>query len=204
MEFWFATGNKGKVDEYKLLLKDLLANELHSLSLHTQNELSSFTPRPETGKTFRENSHLKAKTLAAVKNKCWVFGEDSGLEVTGLGGLPGIHSARYAGPKASDSENNAKLLKMLQLRGVTDRSARFVCDLTVITPDGETWFFEGELKGTLAPKLMGIHGFGYDPLFIPEGETKTLAELGPGFKVTKSHRAQAFQRFLDRFKSTTN
>ena len=204
LEFWFATGNKGKIDEYKLLLRSLGGESLQQIPVHSQNELRSFSPRPETGKTFRENSLVKAKTLAAVKNHCWVFGEDSGLEVKGLDGLPGIHSARYAGPKASESENNAKLLKMLQLRGVSDRSARFVCDLTVLNPQGETWHFEGELKGTLAPKLSGLHGFGYDPLFIPEGETKTLAELGPGYKVTKSHRAQAFQKFLDRFKSGTS
>ena len=204
MEFWFATGNKGKIDEYKLLLNSLGTDYIQKIELHTQNELRSFTPRPETGKTFRENSSVKAKTLAAVKSQCWVFGEDSGLEVGGLDGLPGIHSARYAGPKASDSENNAKLLKMLQLRGVSDRSARFFCDLTVITPVGETWYFEGELKGCIAPKLSGLHGFGYDPLFIPENETKTLAELGSGYKVTKSHRAQAFQKFLDKFKSTTS
>lgn len=197
MEFWFATGNKGKMDEYKLLLR-----EIADAKLHTQNEISSFSTRPETGKTFLENAQVKARTLFSVKNHEWVFGEDSGLEVEGLGNLPGIHSARYAGPKAADSENNAKLLKMMQLRAVQDRSARFVCSLVVMTPFGETWEFEGLLKGHIAKAPLGMHGFGYDPLFIPEGETKTLAELGSGFKVTKSHRAQAFQKFLDRFKST--
>lgn len=196
MEFWFATGNKGKISEYQLLLK-----ELPHILTKTQGDLSSFSARPEDGKTFQENALIKARTLRSVRNQDWVFGEDSGLEVEGLGNLPGIHSARYAGPKASDSENVAKLLKMMQIRGVQNRSARFFCSLVVFTPTGEQMNFEGELRGQIGKSPSGLHGFGYDPVFIPDGETKTLAELGSSYKVTKSHRARAFQKFLERFKT---
>ncbi len=196
MEIWVATGNKGKLQEIQLLLKDL-----PDLKLHTQGEINGFTPRPEDGKIFLENARIKARTLRSVKNQQWVFGEDSGLEVEGMNKLPGIHSARYAGPKASDSENIAKLLKMMAIKPMANRNARFVCSLVVFTPNGEEWNFEGEMKGTIAKAPAGNLGFGYDPIFIPEGQTKTLAELGPGFKNQNSHRAHALRKFLEKLKS---
>ena len=196
MEIWIATSNKGKVKEYELLLK-----ELSPVELHTQDEISGFSARPETGKTFLENARVKSRTLRSVKDKFWVFGEDSGLEVEGLGGLPGIHSARYAGPKASDSENVAKLLKMMTIRPMPNRKARFVCSLVIYTPDGEDWCFETAMPGEIAKAPRGQMGFGYDSIFIPDNETQTLAELGPGFKTTKSHRALAFHEFLSRYKT---
>jgi XTP/dITP diphosphohydrolase len=191
MELWIATGNKGKLNEYKLALK-----EIADLKVYSQADLPTFTPRPEDGKTFLENAQIKTRTLRAVKNTVWVLGEDAGLEVEAFNGVPGIHSARYAGPKASDSENIAKLLKMMQIRAVTNRKARFYCATVVITPTGEEWHFEGLMNGTIAPKPVGQLGFGYDPVFIPEGETKTLAELGPGYKNQHSHRAMALKAFL--------
>jgi XTP/dITP diphosphohydrolase len=197
MELWIATGNKGKVNEYKLGLKELV-----DLKIFTQNDVPSFTPRPETGKTFLENAQIKTRTLRSVKNTVWVLGEDSGLEVEGLNNLPGIHSARYAGPKAGDNENVAKLLKMMILRPLPNRNARFVCSTVVITPTGEEWHFEGTMKGSIAPKPVGQMGFGYDPVFIPEGQTQTLAELGPGFKNQHSHRAMALKAFLAKIKET--
>lgn len=190
MEIWVATGNKGKTREFELLLKDL------PLQLHTQSEISGFTPKPEDGKTFIENARIKAKTLRSVKNSHWVFGEDSGLEVEGLGWLPGIHSARYAGPKASDSENVAKLLKMMSLRAVSNRNAQFKCALVAFSPNGEEMIFEALMKGQIAQKPSGQMGFGYDPVFIPEGQNQTLAELGPAYKNLHSHRALAFKDFL--------
>lgn len=198
MELWIATGNAGKLKEYELQLRSLA-----DLKLHSQHEMPGFTPRPEDGKTFLENARIKAKTLKSVRSKDWVLGEDAGLEVTGLGGIPGIHSARYAGPKASDSENVAKLLKMMQIRGVSDRSARFVCSTVIYTPTGEEWVFEGEMKGHISKAPAGQLGFGYDPVFIPEGETQTLAELGPAYKVKLSHRAKALQAFLEKLKKTS-
>lgn len=196
MEIWIATGNAGKLKEFEMQLR-----ELPDLKVHTQNEIPGFSPRPEDGKTFLDNARIKTKTLKSVRSGDWVMGEDSGLEVPGLGGLPGIHSARYAGPKASDSENVAKLLKMMQIRGVADRTAQFVCTLMVYTPTGEEWIFTGEMKGTLAKAPTGQHGFGYDPIFVPDGESKSLAELGSGFKIQRSHRAQALKAFLEKLKS---
>ncbi|MFZ4403215.1 MAG: RdgB/HAM1 family non-canonical purine NTP pyrophosphatase [Pseudobdellovibrionaceae bacterium] len=190
MELWIATGNKGKLSEYQLLLKN------SGLDIHSQSEISSFSARPEDGQTFYDNAKIKARSLKAVRPDTWIFGEDSGLEVEGLNNLPGIHSARYAGPKASDSENVAKLLKMMSLRAVPNRNARFACCLVVYTPTGEEWVFTTYMKGTIAAKPAGLHGFGYDPVFIPEGESKTLAELGSGYKTTHSHRAFAVKEFL--------
>lgn len=198
MELWIATGNRGKLTEYKILL-----NEIVDLNIHAQGELPTFTPRPEDGKTFEDNARIKAKTLRAVKNTVWVLGEDSGLEVEGLNNLPGIHSARYAGPKASDSENVAKLLKMMALKPMANRNARFVCSTVVYTPTGEEWVFTGEMKGTIALKPAGMHGFGYDPVFIPEGQTQTLAELGAGFKNMNSHRSKAVKAFLAKYLANT-
>ena len=191
MELWIATGNKGKLGEYKILF-----SELADLQLHHQGEIPSFTPRPEDGKTFEDNARIKAQTLRSVKNKAWVLGEDSGLVVEGLNGLPGVHSARYAGPRASDSENVAKLLKMMTLKPMANRNAKFVACTVVYSPEGQEFVFTGELKGTIASRPVGLHGFGYDPVFIPEGQTQTLAELSSGFKSQHSHRAVATKAFL--------
>ncbi len=196
MELWLATSNKGKVSEYKIGLRDLA-----DLKIFTQNDIPSFTPRPEDGKTFLENAQIKARTLKAVKTGVWVLGEDSGLEVEGLNNLPGIHTARYAGPKASDSENIAKLLKMMAIRPIQNRRARFVCSTVIFTPTGEEWHFEGTLSGSIATKPSGQMGFGYDPVFVPEGQTQTLAELGPGYKSQNTHRAIALKAFLEKLKS---
>ena len=197
MELWIATGNKGKLTEYKILLKEII-----DLKVFSQGDLPTFSPRPEDGKTFEDNARIKAKTLRSVKNTVWVLGEDSGLEVEGLNNLPGIHSARYAGPKASDSENVSKLIKMMSLKPMANRNARFVCSTVVYTPTGEEWVFTGELKGTIALKPAGLHGFGYDSVFIPEGQTQTLAELGTGFKNMNSHRSQAVKAFLAKYQTT--
>ena len=191
MELWIATGNKGKLEEYKLSL-----SKIPNIQIFSQANLSSFTPKPENGTTFLENARIKAKTIKAMKPNAWVLGEDSGLEVEGLGNLPGIHSARYAGPHARDSENIAKLLKMMQIRNVPNRNAQFQCAVVVYTPENEEWTFQGQLQGQISAKATGLMGFGYDPIFVPTSETKTLAELGPGYKIQKSHRAVVIQQFI--------
>lgn len=196
MELWIATGNKGKLEEYRMALR-----AVPDIQIFHQGEIKGFTARPEDGQTFLDNARIKAKTLKAVKPNAWVLGEDAGLEVVGLNNLPGVHSARYAGPKAADSENVAKLLKMMQIRNVSPRTAQFKCVTVVITPDNQEWIFEGTMKGTIGPKAVGQMGFGYDPVFLPENETKTLAELGPGYKIQHSHRAQALNQFLEKLNS---
>ncbi len=118
-------------------------------------------------------------------------GEDSGLEVAALGGAPGIFSARYAGEDASDEQNVEKLLAAL--RGVEERRARYVCELVALAPDGTEIAVSGTLAGAIAEERKGDEGFGYDPVFVPDGETQTVAELGDAWKSGHSHRAQAAQ-----------
>ena len=194
MELWIGTTNKGKLSEFKMLIE----GKVPGIQIKSISEMPSYFQPPENGQTFLDNARIKARSLKAMKSGQWVMAEDSGLEVTGLGGLPGIHSARYAGAKAQDSENVAKLLKMLQIKAVTDRSARFLCTMVAFNPAGEEIILEGEMKGTIAKTLAGQHGFGYDPVFIPDGETQTLAQLGSGYKNQKSHRAAATRLLIEK------
>jgi XTP/dITP diphosphohydrolase len=189
-ELWIATGNQGKLNEFKMLFNRL------PISVHSQSELPVFSPPPENGDSFTANARIKARALRSLRSDQWVLGEDSGLEVEGLGNLPGIHSARYAGPKAADSENTAKLLKMMQIRHVSNRRAQFRSVIVAYAPTGEEFIFEGILKGEIAKAARGSTGFGYDNVFIPEGQTQTLAELGSAFKNSISHRAQATAQLI--------
>lgn len=185
---WVATSNQGKLNEFRNLMPGL---EIHALS-----ELSFYTSPLESGDTFEANARIKAKSLRALKNEVWVVADDSGLEVEGLGGLPGVHSARYAGEKASDGENVAKLLKMVQIRTPGNRAAQFRCVLIAYDPQGNEHKIEGIVKGQIATSARGKAGFGYDPVFIPEGHDKTFSELGIAEKNRISHRAQAIKQLL--------
>lgn len=196
MELWLATGNSGKINEIKNLLGDL------NVEVHTQSEMSFFTQPPEDGDSFEANARIKAKALHVMKPDSWTLADDSGLVVDGLGGLPGIHSARYAGPKAQTSENNAKLLKMMTLRSATNRKAFFQCTMVAYSPEGKEFVFEGQLHGEIAKSLSGTGGFGYDPLFIPENETRTLGEMEPGEKNAISHRSIALKAFVEVLKTS--
>jgi XTP/dITP diphosphohydrolase len=195
MELWLATGNKGKVEEIKNLLSDF------PFEIHTQDEMSFFSQPPEDGDSFEANARIKAKALHAMKPESWTLADDSGLVVDGLGGLPGIHSARYAGPQARASENNAKLLKMMQLRAMDNRKAHFHCSLVAIDPNGKEHIFDGKLEGEIAKAARGQGGFGYDPVFIPQGETRTVAEMTAGEKNAISHRSKALKAFVEVLKT---
>ena len=147
---------------------------------------------PETGATFRENARGKAAFgREHADPEAWVAGEDSGLEVRGLGGRPGILSARYAGERASDEANVAKLLGELDGLEPWSRAARYVCALVALAPGGPEVAVEGTLEGAIVEEPRGSEGFGYDPVFVPEGEARTVAELGNAWKAERSHRAQA-------------
>jgi XTP/dITP diphosphohydrolase len=151
----------------------------------------------ETGASFYENARAKAAFGRAVDPPDrWVIGEDSGLEVDGLGGHPGIYSARYAGVEATDEENVAKLLA--ELAGVKGdgRRARYVSELVALSPEGAEIRGTGTLAGTIAAEPRGAEGFGYDPVFIPEDERRTVAELGNDWKAAHSHRAAAARNLL--------
>ncbi len=147
---------------------------------------------PETGTSFYENARAKARFGRATGHpRAWMAGEDSGLEVSGLGGRPGIRSARYAGETASDAENVTKLLAELGEAEPDRRAARYVCELVCLSPDGDELRARGTLAGTIADAPRGSAGFGYDPVFVPDGETRTVAELGDAWKARSSHRARA-------------
>lgn len=146
----------------------------------------------ETGETFYANARAKARfAREASPLDRWVLAEDSGIEVAGLEGRPGVRSARYAGPGATDEENVAKLLE--ELAGVEGegRRARYVSELVLLSPEGEEHRGTGTLAGQIAAEPRGSEGFGYDPVVVPEGETGTVAELGDSWKARSSHRARA-------------
>jgi XTP/dITP diphosphohydrolase len=145
---------------------------------------------PETGDTFLENARLKARHVhGALRGGAWVLADDSGIAATALGGGPGVRSARFAGEAASDEENLRALLDALA--GAPDRRVSYVACLVAIDPDGRELHARGELRGTLAHEARGRGGFGYDPAFVPEGETRTVAELSPAEKDAISHRGRA-------------
>jgi XTP/dITP diphosphohydrolase len=144
----------------------------------------------ETAGTYYENAQAKALFGREVGDpEAWMLGEDSGIEVAGLGGAPGVRSARFGG-----GDPVGALLEAL--RGVDDRGARYVCELVAISPEGEECRGTGVLEGTIAETARGSEGFGYDPIFVPAGEAQTVAELGNAWKREHSHRARAAQSLL--------
>lgn len=149
----------------------------------------------ETGQTFYENALAKARAgLAAAPGAAvWVIGEDSGLEVDGLGGAPGVRSARYAGP---GEDPVAKLIAELADVAGDGRRARYVCELVCLSRDGRELRGRGTLEGRIGAEPRGSEGFGYDPVFVPEGETRTVALLGNAWKAAHSHRAAAARALL--------
>jgi len=139
---------------------------------------------PETGDTYYENARGKAEFGATREPGVWVIGEDSGIEVEFLGGRPGVRSARFGG-----DDPVGRLLA--ELDGVDNRRARYVCELVALDPDGVERRGTGFLEGSIDEEPRGSEGFGYDPIFVPEGEERTVAELGNAWKRTNSHRARA-------------
>jgi XTP/dITP diphosphohydrolase len=147
----------------------------------------------ETGETYVENARAKAQFARAFADaERWTLGEDSGIEVYALDGRPGLHSARYA-PEGAPAI--AKLLG--ELEGVSDRRARYVSELVALAPDGREVRGSGVLEGRIADAPSGAEGFGYDPVFVPDGEERTVAELGDGWKNEHSHRARAARALRD-------
>ena len=176
----FASRNGGKLRELRALLSDWEIEPLGDVEMPE-----------ETGATFYENAAAKARFAQSVEPGRWTIGEDSGLEVDWLGGVPGIRSARYAGEDANDEQNVAKLLEALASAGREDRGARYVSELVVLTPEGRELRGTGTLEGEIATESKGSEGFGYDPVFVPTGESRTVAELGNEWKRAHSHRAAA-------------
>jgi len=171
---------------------------LHDLPVEVLS-LKDFPGAPEVeedGRTFRENALKKAKEISRHISET-VLADDSGLEVDILGGQPGIRSARYAGPEATDEANNAKLLETLEGVPGEKRGAAFRCVLVLYRPDGRSEFFEGAWRGEILFVPRGAMGFGYDPLFLDPDQGLTAAELPPELKNRISHRGQAFATFRE-------
>jgi XTP/dITP diphosphohydrolase len=183
-----ASHNQGKVREIKALLGP------HGITPLSAADLG--LPEPiETGATFIANAELKARA-AADAGKHPALADDSGLWVDALGGDPGIYSARWAGPSKDFRIAMARVEKELLAKGATDFTARFVCALSIAMPQGEIKSFEGEVHGKLTFPPRGLLGFGYDPIFIPDGWDQTFGEIDPQVKNDMSHRAKAFEKLL--------
>ena len=182
MHILAATSNQNKLIEFQNILGPL------GLSVRGASEVAKIPPIAETGKTFEENAVIKAIRVGAVTQQL-VFSDDSGLEVFALAGEPGVRSARFGGCDLSDRQRMELVLK--RLSGFSDRSARFVCVVAIADKSGIIGTAEGEVRGTIGAKPMGASGFGYDPIFVPEGHTETFAEMSTQTKDKLSHRAMA-------------
>ncbi len=191
MKILIATRNEGKRREYVALLATPGVG-LEQAEWITLDEAGIEAEVEETGGTFEENARLKAAAYARLSGLL-TLADDSGLEVDALGGAPGVQSARYAGPGASDSDRYLKLLQVLDGVPPEERGARFVCVVAVCTPDGEMHTAEGRIEGRIAYESRGTHGFGYDPIFYIPGLRMTLAEAGSEIKNRLSHRALALE-----------
>jgi XTP/dITP diphosphohydrolase len=187
-----ATHNRHKTGEFR----ELLGSGWQVEDLKDHPGLGS---PEETGETFEENAAIKAMAAAAeLGPEVLVVADDSGLEVDALGGRPGVYSARYAGHGAGDGENLAKVLGELAAAGVSGeaRSARFRCVLVVARGRDVLGVFDGAVEGRLAEEARGSGGFGYDPAFVPEGETGTFGELPAAVKHGMSHRSRAVGKLV--------
>lgn len=183
----FATHNKGKLEE----LCSLLA--AYGIVAVSADELD--LPEPEeTGTTFLENAVLKAKAAARASGLP-ALADDSGLSIDALNGAPGIYSARWAGKDKNFAAAMQRVEDELNRHNTTSRTAHFICVLALAWPGGETEDFEGRVSGELIFPPRGTKGFGYDPIFVPKGETQTFAEMNAHEKRQLSHRARAFEKF---------
>ena len=187
MKIVVATGNRGKLSEIASILGDP-SLELAGLAGYPQ-----FPPAEETGGTFADNALLKAQT-AAYHTGGWALADDSGLVVPALDGRPGVLSARFAGPGATDADNVAKLLELLRDTPDGQRQAEFICSMALVGTNNRAYFSEGRLQGTITREPRGSGGFGYDPVFLLPDRGRTLAELPAGVKNGLSHRAAALRR----------
>lgn len=187
----FATNNAHKLEE----MRSILGSEIEILSLA---DIGCHADIPETADTLEGNALIKARYVYShFHADC--FADDTGLEVAALGGLPGVHTARYAYPDRHDPEAN--MLKLLDaLKEKSDRHARFRTVVALIE-NGREHLFEGTVEGSIALAKQGTEGFGYDPVFIPEGESQTFAQLGEDAKNSMSHRARAAHRLAAFLKS---
>ncbi|MDB5257262.1 MAG: non-canonical purine pyrophosphatase, rdgB/HAM1 family [Chitinophagaceae bacterium] len=193
MELIFATHNKGKLKEVQSLVPD-------TIKVISLDDLNMTTEIPETGHTLADNALIKARTIFELYKKP-VIADDTGLDVEALNGAPGVRSARYAG-EPSNAQNNMDLL-LYTLQTTTNRAAHFKTIIAYIDSEGKEQLFEGRVDGNIIGEKRGNMGFGYDPIFVPEGSDKTFAEMSHEEKNSMSHRARALQAFSE-FLKTNN
>ncbi|MES2690481.1 MAG: non-canonical purine NTP diphosphatase [Bacteroidota bacterium] len=185
MRLVFATHNKHKANEIQKMLPD-------PYEVITLTELNLLEEIPETGDTLQANALIKARHVHGLFGyNC--FADDTGLEVEALNGEPGVYSARYAGAHKNDEANMSKLLANMERK--TNRTARFLTCICLFWQD-EMYVFEGEMKGTIITEKLGTNGFGYDPVFMPEGYDITLAQMDLLSKNQISHRGKAFRKMV--------
>ncbi len=188
MKLYLATGNLHKIAE----LRAMLAEAGLPVEVNGPADLGGMPEVDEDQDTFSGNALKKARALSKLlPDDGYALADDSGLCVDALGGSPGVFSARYAGENATDSENTDKLLLALQELGDVDRSAGFQCHLALVSKNGEEDVFSGECRGKIIAEKRGDGGFGYDPVFIPNGFEKSFAELSQEEKARLSHRGKA-------------
>lgn len=198
MKIILATRNSGKVKEFKQLVEYL--DVLAPIDLVPLSKIADAPEVNEDGHTFEDNAIIKARTVAGATGE-WCLADDSGLCVTELHGRPGVTSARYAGPNATDEQNNARLME--ELKGVPKdkRQACFRCALAFSDPTGKTILTVGECIGIITTKPAGESGFGYDPYFYIPGLKQTMAEVGAAIKNKISHRALAVKELASMLSS---
>lgn len=188
MKLLIASRNRHKIEEIRAIF------QLPSVSLVGLDDFPGLPEVVEDGTTFHANAVKKAVLLAMAARR-WTLADDSGLEVDALSGEPGVHSARYAGEPVNYAHNNEKLLRALA--GQEQRAARFRCVVALAGPDGRAQIAEGSCEGQIGCECRGRQGFGYDPLFIPEGHDQTFAEMDAALKNRLSHRARALQSAME-------
>jgi XTP/dITP diphosphohydrolase len=192
-KFIVATKNKGKIKEIKAILSDF------KIQVLSMEEVGINTDIEENGKTFEDNALLKAQEVFKATAEM-VMADDSGLEVDYLGGAPGVHSDRFAGEGATDQDKNIKLLGMLHGVPFEKRTARFICAVAVILPEGNSFIVKGTCEGFIAFEPRGNNGFGYDPLFYLPQYDRTIAEISSNEKNLISHRGKALQLMVQQLK----
>jgi XTP/dITP diphosphohydrolase len=189
-----ATGNAGKIAEFSAMLQEIMPD----LTVRGLRDFPDIGEIEETGTTFEENSRIKAETVARLTGHIAVA-DDSGLEVDKLDGRPGVHSARYSGPGATDEGNYRKLLEELKDVPQEKRTARFVCVITAFAPTGESLVTRGTWEGRIATAPKGDNGFGYDPVFFDPAAGLTSAQMDQAMKNSRSHRGKALQSLLEQW-----
>jgi XTP/dITP diphosphohydrolase len=194
MHLVIATRNEKKIEEIRRILEGL------DVTLYSLDDFPGCPEVEETEDTFAGNAALKARAVAEYTGRA-ALADDSGLEVFALHGEPGVRSARYAGDDATDADNVHKLLSELSDTGDHMREGRFVCVIALAFPDGDLKTFEGTVNGKIGKKPLGKSGFGYDPIFYPEGHDRTFAQMDSAEKDSMSHRGRALEKLREHLSS---